>query len=181
MIMKNSDTTGRETASPEGRMQKLLAVPRGCGWFRSRIHLKARMLSWPHMVDQCAPPGCPGGSAHILHLHCRTGPYIFIATHGGPVNFESLHQPFDADSWAVLPTTRSGENMAGQFSGLSSLLALGRVCELWLLPPLSQWVIAKVWNWCHNKCWGLGRSFEVRPERRDNVLFPRLSLSHRCF
>ena len=141
--------------------------------------------SWPLVPTSDHEAMCPfgvalGGGAHTLHTHSRIVPHVFITTHASPVRFskpfarwlmqiaELFWQPLEA-----------GRTQLGVFQGLRASWPW-EGCKLWLRSPLSQWAIAKVSNWCHNKYSGLGKSFEVRPESRDNVLFPRLSLSHRC-
>lgn len=125
----------------------------------------------------CLPWGQTGTVLLTAHAACmwRTGLSVFI-----PINefFKAFCQLLDAQSGAILTATGCREDTVGWFSGLMSLMALG----IWALPDVSFVMLSscKVWNWCYNKCSGLGKYFEVRPERRNNALFPRLSLSHRC-
>lgn len=42
-----------------------------------------------HSAPLCPSRMSLSGSVHILHRHSRTGLYFFIATHAGPVSFES--------------------------------------------------------------------------------------------
>lgn len=131
--MKDSDTTGRESG---GGMQNLLSVSPGCGWLRCRIHPQAQVLSWLHTVHLCALPGCLSvavftSRTHTAELAPTSSQQHMLAQWVS----KTLCQLFDGDSWDVLATTGGGENRAGWFPGLSSLLALQ---EVWGLAAASS-------------------------------------------
>lgn len=167
---------GRDVAATSS-----LSFPLACAWLRCRICPSPQLLV-PTSKGAPAHPfgvGLSGGT-YTLHTQSRIGPRVFIKTNATPVSFS---KPFASWLMQIAELFRqpleAGRMWLGSFQYLRASWPW-EGCELWLLSPLSQWIIAKVWNWCHNKCSGLGKSFEVRPERRDSALFPGLSLSHRC-
>lgn len=140
----------------------------GCLSRPQTVYLRA-LSGWP-LVAVLTPCTGKAGSALVFSSQQMLPQWVFQSPlPAGWCRYQSY-----------FGTTGGREDAAWWFPGLASLLALGRAWALAAVSSTTPWVIAKVWNWCHNKCSGLGKSFEVRPERRDNALFPRLSLSHRC-
>lgn len=171
-VRKTRGREGRESASPWGGMQ--------C-YFQPFAPVQS-LLGYQRQDSVLAKAACPEvkqaqcSSLTTLHALRRTDLSVFISVNEF---YEAFCQLLDAQSRAILTATGCREDMVRWFPGLMSLLALGRV---WALAVVSSIMLSscKVWNWCYSKCSGLGKYFEVRPERRNNALFPRLSLSHRC-
>lgn len=126
---------GKESASPWGGMQcyfQPFAPAQSLFGYQRQDSVLAKAACPEVKQAQCS-------SLPTLHVLCRTSLSVFI-----PINefFKAFCQLLDAQSRAILTATGCREETVGCFQGLCASWPW-EGCELWLMSPLSCWVLAR--------------------------------------